>query len=245
MRLRSLTLRLSRQLSLSAVILAAILAPSGVAAQSSSPLDCDKGLQAHKVTVDRVSYRGRKAVRVRSLPSADAAYDTQKSGTGGGIVVLDRTSFHNGTIDVDVAGKPQANAPALARGFVGIAFRVPRDASTYDYVYIRPTNARADDQERRNHSTQYASFPNYEWLKLRTEFPGKYESYTDLIPGEWTHLKIEIHGVKMRLYVNGVSQPTLLVNDLKLGDRSGAVGLWIGVGTEAYFANLRLRPNLP
>jgi hypothetical protein len=98
------------------------------------------------------------------LPSADAIYDPQKSGTSGGIVLLQGSSFHDGTIEVDVVGMPQANAPALARGFVGIAFRVPPGASRYDYVYIRPTNGRADDQERRNHSTQYASFPDNEWL---------------------------------------------------------------------------------
>jgi hypothetical protein len=242
--MRSYALRFSQQLLLSAVVMAAFLVPSDTAAQS-SPLDSDKGLQPHNVTMDRVSYRGRNAVRVMSLPNADAAYD-QKSGTGGGgIVLLEGTSFHNGTIEVDVAGMPQANAPASARGFVGIAFRVPPDASKYDYVYIRPTNGRADDQERRNHSTQYASFPGNEWLKLRTESPGKYESYTDLIPGEWTHLKIEVNGVRMRLYVNGASQPTLLVNDLKLGDGSGAIALWIGLGTEAHFANLRLTSEAP
>ena len=122
---------------------------------------------------------------------------------------------------------------------------MPPGASKYDYVYIRPTNGRAEDQERRNHSLQYASFPDNEWLKLREESPGKYESYVDLVPGEWTHLKIEVSGIKMRLYVNGATEPTLLVNDLKLGDSSGAVALWIGVGTEAYFTNLRLKPQVP
>ena len=200
----------------------------------------DQGLQPHNVTVDCLKYRGRRAVRVRSLQSADAVYDERKSGTGGGVVLVDGSSFHDGTIDVDVAGAPQANAPALARGFVGIAFRVPAGAAKYDYVYIRPTNGRADDQERRNHSTQYASFPDNEWQKLRAESPGKYESYTDLIPGEWTHLKIEVDGVRMRLYVNGAGQPTLIVNDLKLGDGEGAIALWIGAGTEAYFTHLRI-----
>lgn len=229
-------------LSVSTVFMVALLAPAGMAAQSFR-LDSGKGLPPHDVITDRVFYRGRKALRVRSLSSADAVYDAQKSGPGGGIVLLEGTSFHDGTIDADVAGIPQANAPALARGFVGIAFRVPPDASRYDYVYIRPTNGRADDQERRNHSTQYASFPGNEWLKLRTESPGKYESYTDLIPGAWTHLKIEVDGIKMRLYVNEALQPTLLVNDLKLGDCSGAVALWIGIGTEAYFANLRVKAS--
>ena len=72
------------------------------------------------------------------MASADAAYD-QKSGTGGGgIVLLEGTSFHDGTIEVDVAGLPQANAPASARGFVGIAFRVPPGTAKFDDVYIRP-----------------------------------------------------------------------------------------------------------
>ncbi len=224
---------------LEAALVMGSLAHSAMAAQS-FPLDSTRGLQPHNVTVDAVSYQGRKAVRVMSLPGTDASYDMQKSGTGGGIVVLPDASFHDGTIEVDIAGKPQPNAPALARGFVGVAFRVPPDASKYDYVYIRPTNGRADDQERRNHSTQYASFPDYEWQRLRTESPSKYESYLDLVPGEWTHLKIEVKGLRMRLFVNGASQPTLLVNDLKLGDTHGTVALWVGVGTEAYFANLRI-----
>ena len=40
-------------------------------------------------------------------------------------------------------------------------------------------------------------------------------------------------GLKMLLYVNGASQPTLVVNDMKLGDTQGGVGLWVGMGTEA------------
>jgi len=31
----------------------------------------------------------------------------------------------------------------------------------------------------------------------------------------------------MRLYVNGAQQPTLIVNDLKMGDTEGAIALWI------------------
>ena len=60
-----------------------------------------------------------------------------------------------------------------------MGFRVAADASKYYGIYLRPTNARADDQVRRNHSTQYISFPDYLWLRLRTETPGKYEYYVD------------------------------------------------------------------
>jgi len=193
------------------------------------------GLQPHEVTVEPAKYQGRKAVRVMPLPSSAA-----KSASGGGITVVAGTTFHNGTIELEVAGKPGAGAPGDARGFVGVAFRVSGDRSKYECFYIRPTNGRADDQLRRNHSTQYISFPDYEWQRLRTEAPGQYESYVDLIPGEWTKLKVEVSGVKARLYVHGAAQPALIVNDLKLGDSKGAVALWIGLGTEAYFANLRL-----
>ena len=54
----------------------------------------------------------------------------------------------------------------------------------------------------------------------------------DLVLGEWTRLRIEISGVKMRLYVNGAAEPALLVNDP------------VGWGRdEAYFANPRLIPK--
>ena len=54
-------------------------------------------------------------------------------------------------------------------------------------------------------------------------------------------MKIEVHGDKAKLFVHGASQPTLVVNDLKLGaDNEGAIGLWIGLGTEAYFTKLKI-----
>ncbi len=136
--------------------------------------------------------------------------------------------------------KASAGATADARGFVGAAFRTNADGSKYECFYIRPTNGRAEDQLRRNHSTQYISFPDYEWNRLRTETPGKYESYVDLVPGKRTMLKIVVNGTKAQLYVNGAAQPVLIVNDLKLGDTTGAIALWVGVGTEAYFADLRV-----
>ena len=77
---------------------------------------------------------------------------------------------------------------------------------------------------------------------LRKEFPEKYETYVDLIAGEWTKVKIEVRGEKARLYVNGVEQPTMLVNDLKQKQSKGAIALWIGPGTIAHFSNVRISP---
>ena len=77
---------------------------------------------------------------------------------------------------------------------MGIAFRLQNDMRTYDAFYLRPTNGRAEDQERRNRSVQYISHPDWPWFRLRKETPAKYEAYVDLVPGEWTRIKVDVRG---------------------------------------------------
>ena len=101
-------------------------------------------------------------------------------------------------------------------------------------------NGRADDQARRNHSTQYVSQPDFPWFRLRKENPGVYESYVDIEQKAWTKVKIVVSGTKAQLYVNGAAQPSLIVNDLKLGDGHGQIALWTGSDTEAYFSQLKI-----
>ncbi len=225
--------------------LAALCHPAEV---PSFPLNSLKGLDLRGVKAEPVTYLGRKAIRVRSLLSAEllsgfaaGQRPTTASGGGGGLIVIPGIAFHNGSIEVDLSGKPVEGAPPEARGFVGVVFRMNADTSKYEYVYLRPTNGRSEDQERRNHTTQYASHPDYGFFRLRSESPGKYESYADIAPGEWTKVRIDVSGVTMRLYINGAPQPVLVVNDLKLGDTEGAIALSTGLGTEAHFANLRIR----
>ena len=62
----------------------------------------------------------------------------------------------------------------------------------------------------------------------------------DLEPGVWTRYRITVEGTKARLYVHGGAQPCLIVNDLKLGDSSGGIALWIGPGTEGFFTGLEI-----
>jgi hypothetical protein len=197
------------------------------------PLDSAAGLKLNRVNAEAVVFKGRKAIRVTEPADAPGQREDR-------LVILPGTVFQNGRIEVDLAGQPGAGAVEGARGFVGVAFRVAPDASKFECFYLRPTNGRADDQVRRNHSAQYVSYPDFPWLRLRKESPEKYESYVDLVPGEWTKVKIEVSGVKARLYVHGNEQPTLVVIDLKLGETKGAVALWIGPGTVAHFSNLRI-----
>jgi hypothetical protein len=161
------------------------------------------------------------------------------AGNAESYAVVKDVMFRDGVIEVDLAGQPAGGAAATARGFIGIAFRLHADGR-YEYIYLRPTNGRADDQVRRNHSTQYSSHPDFDFARSRQEAPEKYESYVDLQPGVWTKYKIEVDGRRARLYVNGAEQPCLIVNDLKLEPAQGGVALWVGPGTEGYFSNLKI-----
>jgi hypothetical protein len=158
---------------------------------------------------------------------------------GEAYAIVKGASFHNGDIEVELAGRPAGNAPGGARGFIGIAFRLQN--GQFEYIYLRPTNGRADDQVRRNHSTQYSSHPKFGFAESRQQAPEKYESYVDLEVGVWTRYRISVEGTKARLFVHGAAQPCLIVNDLKLGDSSGPVALWIGPGTEGYFTGLKIQ----
>jgi hypothetical protein len=193
------------------------------------PLNSLSNLELYNVRADLATYRGRSALRL---------VEAQPTGDGPALAVLTQTDFAQGEITTAVAGDRRADASPEMRGFVGIAFRVAPHVAQYECFYIRPTNGRADDQLRRNHATQYVSHPDYPWYRLREESPGVYESYADLVPGAWTRLRITVSGTAARLYVNGARQPTLIVNDLKLGETRGRIGLWIRNGTEAYFTKL-------
>jgi len=215
-------------------VVLSIFASGSLQAQTIS-LDSIDLLKLVNVKAETITFKGRKALQVRDAASADTG-DAER------LAILTKTDFQDGVIEVDLAGEPGPGAGEGARGFVGIAFRVAADQSRFECFYLRPTNGRADDQVRRNHSVQYISIPGFPWQFLRKEFPEKYESYVDILPGEWTRVKIEVRGEKARLFVNGVEQPTLVVNDLKQKVSKGAVALWVGTGTVAHFSNLRISP---
>jgi hypothetical protein len=149
--------------------------------------------------------------------------------------------FKDGIIEVKVLSRLHKKARPSDRGFIGIAYRINEDNSKFECMYIRPTNGRADDQVRRNHSIQYFAFPDFKFDRLRKESPEKYESYADMGLNEWIKVKVEVKGKQAKLFLNDNKQPSLVVNDLKLGENvSGALGLFVDVGTEGYFRDLKV-----
>jgi hypothetical protein len=151
---------------------------------------------------------------------------------------LKGSNFKDGTIKVNVLSRLRPDAPAHARGFIGVAFHINDNNSKFECIYIRPTNGRADDQIRRNHSIQYFSYPDYKFSRLRKESPEKYESHADMGLNEWIKMKIIVHGLEARLYLNNDQQPSLVIKDLKLGNVSGGIGLFVDIGTEGYFSDV-------
>jgi hypothetical protein len=210
-------------------LLASTLMVATVLSAAEIRLDDLSRLRLENVRAENSIYHGMAALKLTDGGSSE-----------GGAAILKGLEFRDGEIDLEVASTLSKNANPTARGFIGIVFRVQPDGEHAESFYLRPTNGRADDQLRRNHSVQYVSPPEWTWQKLRTETPGQYESYADMEAGEWIHMRVVVHGKGAQLYVGGASQPCLIVKDLKLGESQGGVGLWIGPGTEGYFRNVRI-----
>jgi hypothetical protein len=220
-----------REIIVSLIVVASIVVPAFHGEGADKVAD----LKAVGVAISEVKVGDKDAIRVVK----DAAIKKDDEPT-----FAKRTAirFTNGTIEVKVLSRLRKDAPAHARGFIGLAFRINEDNSKFECIYVRPLNARADDQVRRNHSVQYFSYPDFKFDRLRKESPEKYESYADLAMDEWIDLKIVVRDARAELFVNNAKQPSLIVTDLKHGpDAAGAVGMFVDIGTEGYFSDLKIR----
>ena len=152
---------------------------------------------------------------------------------------INGVSFHNGTIRVNVLSKLLADAPAHARGFIGLAFRINEDDSEFESLYIRPTNGRVDDPVRKNRALQYFSYPNYTFAYFRDHGITDYEGQADIGLDEWIALKAVIKDEQADLYVN--DKLVLHVPEMIHGkDARGSVGLFVDIGTDGFFKDLEI-----
>ncbi len=79
------------------------------------------------------------------------------------------------------------------------------------------------------------------WQVLRSEHPGIYERAVVPEPDgdEWFHVRVVVQRPKVSVFVNGRTEPCLVVDELS--DRShGSLGVWVGEGSAGYFANPRV-----
>lgn len=191
-------------------------------------------LAANKVYMSEENLQGEKVIKVvKDVTVKEPDEPTYAR--------LKNFNFKDGIIEVKVLSKLLPTASPNDRGFIGVAFRINENNSKFECIYIRPTNGRAEDQIRRNHSTQYFAYPDFKFSRLRKESPELYESYADMGLNEWIKLKIVVKGSQAKLFLNDNKQPSLIVNDLKNGGNSaGSLGLFVDVGTEGYFKDLHV-----
>jgi hypothetical protein len=158
-------------------------------------------------------------------------------GADPGVIWIEGSDLADGTIELELRGRD-----VFQRSFLGVAFH-RADDKTYESVYLRPFNFRTDDQARHHHAVQYMAAPDYDWPRLRKEFPEQFENAVDpaLAPGDWVPLRVVVSGATVRVYVGPVKSPTLEVRKLGQHDR-GMIGLWTGNTSGGDFANLRITP---
>ena len=190
-----------------------------------------------KVIMSLEKLAGKDVVKVIKDPSIKEADQPT-------FVRIKAVDFRNGVIEVKVLSRLLRDAPEFARGFIGVAFRIDDSNTKFESIYIRPVNARVDDQVRRNHSIQYFSYPDYKFDRLRKESPERYESYTDMEMNKWITLRIEVKDAQAKLFIDKNEQPSLVVNDLKHGaSASGGIGFWVETGTEGFFSDLKVKTD--
>jgi hypothetical protein len=157
-------------------------------------------------------------------------------GSNIGMALVAGVTFAEGAIDVDLRGRGEADA-----SFVGIAFGIA-DPTRYEAVYFRPFRFRSANAMERSHAVQYVAWPEHTWEALRARSPGVYEAAIAPVPDPagWFHAHVEVDRTTVSVYVDGASQPTLVV--ARLRTEPGGVALWVD-SQEASFANLQIRPN--
>jgi hypothetical protein len=200
--------------------------------------------QLRSVTAVSAEVAGRRALRVQLTDAVarDGVPDVDYHDAP--TFVLIPVDFENGTIEVDVLGRLTPTAPDHARGFVGIAYRVDDDAGTFEAVYLRPLNGRKvhPPAPRDARAVQYFAYPDGKYQRLRDEYPdGRYEVGADIGPDEWISLRLDIDGPRVEVGVDDTSVLTL--TETKGTPAAGAIGLWVDIGTEAYFSNLVVTPR--
>lgn len=157
--------------------------------------------------------------------------------------VIIPADFSTGTIEVDLRAGLTATAPDYARGFAGLAYHLVDGGDRFEAVYLRPLNGASLDPPAPRHlrAVQYFAYPDWPFSRLRETYPeGVYEAGADIQPDRWIHVRLVVDDATVTVGVDGVE--VLTVSEPKSTPVTGAIGLFVDIGTSAEFANLTVRP---
>jgi hypothetical protein len=127
--------------------------------------------ELHNLTGEIISFQGKKVLKIerdlKALPfdvnNIEKTVDERHYAR-----LVDLDDFENGTIEVKIYSQIQDPTPYPGvAGFIGIYFRIKEDDSAFEGIYLRPKVGRVNNQQFRNHTVQYISYPHAKFDTLR------------------------------------------------------------------------------
>ena len=203
----------------------------------------DQSFEPVNVTASVVKLDGEEVMKVeRDLKALPFDINHLGATVNGPLYAKVKNSdFENGTIEVKVLSRIQKNTPYPdSWGFIGLAFRINDDNSAFESIYLRPKVGRSSNAIVRNQAVQYYSFPSYKMDNINNTQGGPFETSADIGLNEWITMRIEVQGQQATLFINDNKAPTLTIKNMKGNLKSGAIGLWVDIGTEGYFKDLKI-----
>lgn len=139
--------------------------------------------------------------------------------------------FVDGTIEFDVA-------PTDKGHFIAVLFR--REAfQNNENIYLRA------HKSGQYNAMQYA--PRINGSSTWQIYP-EFNSTIDLPRNQWTHIRLEVQGTRLEIYVNNAEKPALVVPRLRGNPQKGSVAFWGRVNDEpntwaAALSNISIRSS--
>jgi len=141
-------------------------------------------------------------------------------------IVLKNHVFTNGTIEFDVE--------LVGMGFPGIVFRMSADKKNGEIFYIRSFGPVTPEVRT---TLQYAAIMG--GINL-WDLSDEYQAGATIYQKGWNHVKLVVSGKQMRVFVNDMTKPALVVPELEGPTESGSISFTGNV----IYANLVLKPNV-
>lgn len=130
-------------------------------------------------------------------------------------VLLAGSEFVNGTIEFDVS-------PTEKGHFFAVMFR-RETFQNHENIYFRA------HKSGEYNAMQYA--PRINGSSTWQLYP-EFNTKIDFPRNQWTHVRIEVEGTRLAVYLNDGAAPSLVVQRLRHGSQHGPVGFWARVNDQ-------------
>lgn len=182
----------------------------------------DRGSVRSRGAGERWNLVNRAASSVEHRNEQAVSFDSRM---GKGLAWVEGLRFSVGKIDLNIAAVKQD---------VGIAFHV-RNEREFEAICFHIGNEARDEAESQNAVVRYLSTGPGQYADHEAQFDLPYSQ-----SGEWFKVRISISKEVIAVFISGSNVPTLRVDNFESGAVYGSVGLWIGPGSSALVADLRI-----